>query len=331
MKYRSLGKTGLKVSTLSFGTMTFGEGWGIGFSDQERANEMVDTCIDAGINLFDTADVYSNGMSEEMLGKAIKGKRQDLILATKVLGPMSEDVNDKGLSRFHIMNSVENSLRRLGTDYIDLYQLHGFDFSTPLEETLRALEDLVKQGKVRYIGMSNHAAWQIAKGLGISKLNGWSEYASAQMHYSLINRDIEHEVIPLAEEEGVGVLVWSPLNGGYLTGKYRDDEENEEHRFTTSMLKEFPPIPDKKIANEIVDNLIEIGQNHDVGPAEIALAWLMERPGVTSVLVGSRKIDQLKSNLKAVEIDLSSQEMETLDHVSRPRIPYPQWMFNMQM
>ncbi len=318
------------MSALSFGTMTFGNDWNIGFGDQERANRMVDTSIDAGINLFDTADIYSNGTSEEMLGKAIKGKRQDLIIATKVLGQMSDDVNDKGLSRFHIMNSLENSLRRLGTDYIDLYQLHGFDPSTPLEETLQALDDLVRQGKVRYIGMSNHAAWQISKGLGISALNGWTKYTSAQMHYSLINRDLEHEVIPLAEDAGIGILVWSPLNGGYLTGKYRDGKLKDEDRFAGSGLKDFPPVPDKEVADKIVDTLIEIGANHDAGPAETALAWLTERPGISSVLVGSRKMEQLESNLKAADIELSNDETDALNEVSKPRVPYPQWMLAVQ-
>ncbi|WP_026702896.1 aldo/keto reductase [Salibacterium aidingense] len=330
MKYNRLGNTGLKVSALSFGTMTFGDDWNIGFEDQKRADQMVDMAIDAGINLFDTADVYSYGVSEEMLGKAVKNRRQNLILATKVMGSMSDEVNDRGLSRFHMMNSVENSLRRLDTDYIDLYQLHSFDNNTPLEETLRTLEDLVNQGKVRYIGMSNHAAWQMAKGLGISDKNGWPRYASAQMHYSLINRDIEHEVVPLAKEEGMGILVWSPLNGGYLTGKYRKGED-EDSRFATSDLQDFPPIPDIKVANEIVDKLTEIGSNHNVGPAEVALAWLMDRPGVASVLIGSRKTEQLKANLKAAEIELSQDEYDTLTEISEPRTPYPQWMLNLNM
>ncbi|MFC3040514.1 aldo/keto reductase [Virgibacillus xinjiangensis] len=330
MEYRNLGNTGLKVSVLSLGTMTFGEDWNIGFGDQAKADHMVDMAMDAGINLFDTADVYNNGVSEEMLGKAIKNKRQNLILSTKVLEAMSDDVNDRGLSRFHIMNSLENSLRRLGTDYIDLYQLHGFDSTTPLEETLRALEDAVKQGKVRYIGVSNHAAWQMAKGLGISDKNGWARYATAQMHYSLINRDLEHEVIPLAQEEGLGILVWSPLNGGYLTGKYHNNHSPSEGRFANQDSGHFPPIPDIQKADDIVRKLVEISENHRTGPAEIALAWLMNRPGVSSVLIGSRKLEQLESNLKAADIKLTQKEMEALHAVSEPRIPYPQWMINMQ-
>src|SRR5919112_6509914 len=290
MEYRRLGNTGLRVSELCLGTMTFGSKfYNIAAVDQAGASQMVARAIEAGVNFFDTANVYSYGESEEILGRAFKeagAARESLVVATKVRGAMSEaaiagtgDVNNVGLSRKHIMESCEASLRRLGTDYIDLYQVHGWDALTPVEETLRALDDLVRQGKVRYLGCSNWTARHLAKALALTEGRGWERFVSLQAYYSLVGRDLEHELLPLCVEEGLGVLPWSPLSGGFLSGKYRRDDPNPEGARRTNF--QFPPI-DEARGFDAVDALEEVARAHGASIAQAALAWLLAQTGVTS-------------------------------------------------
>ena len=323
MKYKNLGNTGLYVSELTLGTMTFDEKGGsfadrIGATGQALATRMVDLSIEAGINIFDTANVYSSGVSEEMLGKALGARRQDVLIATKVYNTMTTGPNDLGTSRLAIMREVEGSLKRLGTDYIDLYQVHNFDPSTPLEETLRALDDLVRQGKVRYIGLSNFAAWQIAKADGLAKLMGTERFCSVQSYYSLVGRELEREIIPAAVDLGLGTLIWSPLAGGFLSGKYTRQGEGSGRRANF----EFPPV-DKEQGFDIVDLLAQIAEEKNASVAQIALAWLLHKPGVTSVIVGARKEEHLIDNLGAANIVLSDEEMAQLDDVSALKPEYP--------
>lgn len=338
MNYRQLGNTGLKVSELCLGTMTFGSNfYNIAAVEQPLANEMVRRSLDAGINFFDTADIYSHGESEQVLGRAIKesGERRDaIVVATKVAGAMSEaasagtgDVNNVGLSRQHIIGACEQSLRRLGTDYIDLYQVHAWDTRTPMEETLRALNDLVRQGKVRYVGCSNWAARHLAKSLCLSDAHDWERFVSLQAYYSLVGRDLEHELLPLCREEGLGVLVWSPLSGGFLTGKYRRDEQQPEGARRTSFT--FPPV-DEQRGFDAVDALVEIAQTKQASAAQTALAWLLVQPGVASVIIGANKLTQLEDNLKAADLHLSTEELERLSATTAPRPIYPQWMVELQ-
>jgi aryl-alcohol dehydrogenase-like predicted oxidoreductase len=330
MKYKPLGNTGLYVSELTMGTMTFDKVDGpfaqmIGATGQELATKMVNLALDAGINIFDTANVYSAGESEIMLGKALRDKRKDVLIATKVYSTLGIAPNDLGTSRMGIMREVEASLKRLGTDYIDLYQVHSYDVTTPLEETLRALDDLVKQGKVRYIGLSNFNAWQIAKADGISNKLGLEKFCSVQAYYSLVGRELEREIIPASLDLGLGTLIWSPLAGGFLSGKFTREGESSGRRKNF----DFPPV-DKEKGFDIVDKLKEISESKSVSIAQIALAWLLHKQGVTSVIIGARKEEQLIDNLKSVDVVLSGEEIQQLDEVSAQALEYPNWMAPMQ-
>ena len=331
MKYRNLGDTGILVSELCFGAMTFG-GTGmwtpVGKTQQEEADKLVGIALDAGINFFDTANIYSTGISEQILGKALGSKRKDIILATKVRGKMGEGVNQLGLSRIHIMQQVDESLKRLGTDYIDLYQIHGFDMLTPLEETLRALDDLVHSGKVRYIGCSNLTAGQLMKSLWISDKNGFNKFKSLQAYYSIAGRDLEREIVPILKDQNMGLMVWSPLAGGFLSGKYRrnqmPDEESRRKEF------DFPPI-NKEKAYDIIDVMDEVSKAHNASVAQVALAWLLHQKVVTSVITGVKNETQLQDNLKSTEISLTEDELAKLNEVSKLVPEYPGWMVdNMQ-
>ena len=329
MEYLPLGNTGLYVSRLCFGAMTFGDteasAW-IGNEGQEAADRMVATCIDAGINFFDTSNAYGHGTSERMLGKALAGKREDAIIATKMYFPSSADVNRLGASRLSIMREVEGSLERLGTDRIDLYQLHQWDSSTPIEETLRALDDCVKQGKVRYIGLCNARAWQIAKADGVATLLGTERFCSVQAYYSLVGRELEWEIIPATQDLGLGTMIWSPLAAGYLSGKYTGDDASGGRR----SAMEFPPV-DLEQGEAIISVLRDIGEAHDgASPSRVALSWLLHQSGVTSVIVGARKQEQLEDNLGAVDLKLSDDELKRLDEVSARFPVYPGWMPDMQ-
>ncbi len=322
MEYRQLGRSGLKVSTITLGTMGFGgTGWAspVGNLDVKAARQQIDICLEAGVNLIDTADIYSEGLSEEILGQALGGDREDVLLATKVRGPMGPGPNDEGLSRHHILRGVEASLRRLGTDYIDLYQVHGFDALTPLEETLRALDDLTRSGKVRYIGSSNYTARQLMKALWISDLRGFSSYVSQQIYYSLQARDAENELIPIAIDEGLGVLVWSPLAGGLLSGKYRRGQDAPEGTRRFEGWTE-PPVNDEDRLYDTVDVLVEIGEGYGVSAAQVALAYTLAKPAVTSVIVGARTEEQLRDNLAAADLALTAEQVERLDTVSGVRM-----------
>lgn len=330
MKYRQLGKSGLLVSELCFGAMSFGaKGYWevVGGLDQPAAQRLVDIAIDGGINFFDTADVYSHGKSEEILGQSIKGKRDEVILATKVRGRMSPEINDVGLSRRHIIKSCEDSLRRLGTDHIDLYIVHSFDFMTPLEETLSALNDLVHQGKVRYLGCSNFFAWQLMKALSISERHHWEKFVSLQAHYSLISRDVEYELAPLCEDQGLGMTPWSPLSGGFLTGKYpRGSNALAEGRRSREQQNFLQFDDDRGYA--ILDEVQRIANDRGVTAAQVSLNYLLTKPVVSSVLVGATRPEQLEDNLKTVEWTLSDEEIRGLDEVSAPPRMYPKWMLD---
>lgn len=332
MKYKRLGNTGLKVSELCLGTMTFGGGgfWtAIGTLPQEQVNGLVKKAVDGGINFIDTANVYSEGLSEQMTGKAIKDlglNRYDLVLATKVCGKMGEGINNIGLSRKQILQQADESLQRLETDYIDLYQIHAFDPLTPLEETLEALDILVKNGKVRYIGCSNLAAWQIMKALGISAQNHLSKFVSLQAYYTVAARDLEREIVPLLLDQKLGLMVWSPLAGGLLSGKYNRNTEFTEGRRAKF---DFPPVKLDK-AFDIIDVMEVIANEKGVTVAQIALAWLLHQPAVTSVIVGANRPEQLTDNINAVNVQLTSDELQKLDEVSKLTPEYPHWMIDMQ-
>jgi len=329
MKYKLLGHTGLKVSELCLGTMTFG-GKGlfkaIGSLEQQSVDEIVKRSVDAGINFIDTANIYSHGLSEELTGQAIHNlglNRYDLVVATKVRGKMGEGVNDIGLTRKHIMEQVDQSLKRLKTDYIDLYQIHSFDPLTPLEETLEVLNDLVRSGKVRYIGASNLAAWQLMKALAYSTYNRVAKFVSLQAYYTLASRDLEREVIPLLADQKVGLMVWSPLAGGYLSGKYTRDEQKTEVGRRTNF--DFPPIEKEKVF-DIVDVLRPMAEAKGATVAQLSLAWLLHQPTVTSVIIGANKMQQLQDNIKATEVTFTAEELEELNNVSQLPKEYPGWM-----
>jgi aryl-alcohol dehydrogenase-like predicted oxidoreductase len=330
MQYTTLGKTGLVVSRLAFGAMTFGEGQlvpGVTNSiDQSIADQMVGRVLDAGINLFDTADAYTNGQSEIMLGKALESCRDQVIIATKAGFRSGDAITDTGSSYRHVMAAVEASLKRLNTDYIDLYQLHIPDPITPLEETLRALDDVVRQGKVRYIGYSNFPAWKAAKMIGIQQQHNYARFVAAQMYYSLLGRDLEQEVVPFVEDAGIGVLVWSPLAGGFLSGKYTRENPSPEG----ARLNEFkiPPI-DVEQGYDVVDAIKSIAQAHSASPAQVAIAWILTKPFISSIIVGANKMHQLEDNLKAVDLTLSDAEIHQLDTLTAPRSLYPGWMQTM--
>jgi aryl-alcohol dehydrogenase-like predicted oxidoreductase len=324
MQYRKLGNTGLIVSAFALGTMQFGKKMNMGNLDQKATNEMVKFALDHGINFIDTADVYSRGESETLLGNALKGVREEIVLATKVRLPMSENFNRSGSTRVNIMHGIETSLKRLQTDYIDLYQVHGWDSNTPLEETLRALDDLVRQGKVRYIGFSNYLAWQAATALEIQKREHLEKFVTAQMYYSLVGRDLEHEFVSFAGYHNIGILVWSPLAGGFLSGKYeRNAAAPEGTRFAEA--GRFVPF-DLEKGHDIVETVKEAAQNHGASPAQVALAWLLSRPMVSSVIIAARKITHLKDDIAAIDLKLEDEEMRLLDEASDPGTPYPKWM-----
>jgi aryl-alcohol dehydrogenase-like predicted oxidoreductase len=327
MDYRQLGHSGLRVSALTLGTMTFG-GRGhwtrVGATEVDTATRQVDMCLDAGVNLIDTADVYSDGLSEEVVGKTLKGRRDRVLIATKARFAMGEGPNDAGLSRHHLIQACEASLRRLGTDYIDLFQVHEWDGHTPLEETLSALDHLVNSGKVRYIGCSNYAAWHIMKALGISERKNLQRFVSQQIYYSLQARDAEYELVPVALDQGVGILVWSPLAGGLLSGKYRRGQDMPEGSRHLTDWNE-PPVHDEDQLYDIVDVLVEIAEARGVSAAQVALAWTLGRPGIATVVVGARTEEQLADNLGAADLKLEDDERARLDEVSAPRLMYPYW------
>ena len=334
MEYTTLGNTGLLVSKLCFGTMTFGDGRGIfkavGAQGQAEADILIKTSLDGGINFFDTADVYTEGESEKILGQSLKNlkvARKDVVIATKVYGRVGPGRNDVGASRGHIMDGVEASLRRLQTDHIDLYQIHANDSVTPVEETLRALDDLVRQGKVRYIGCSNWQAWKIAKSLGISEFKNLARFETIQAYYSIAGRDLEREIVPLMESEKVGLLVWSPLAGGLLSGKFsRTNQKPADSRRT-----EFDfPLVDKERTWKILDVIAPIAKAHGCSAARISLAWLLAKPVVTSIIIGAKRLDQLGDNLAAVELKLTEEEIKRLDDVSDLPPEYPGWMLPFQ-
>jgi aryl-alcohol dehydrogenase-like predicted oxidoreductase len=330
MNYRMLGRTGLFVSELCFGAMTFGgEGFWkvVGTQGQSEADKLVGRCLEAGINFFDTADVYSNGQSEQLLGKALGARRKDVVLATKVRGRTGQGVNDVGLSRGHIMDSVHNSLQRLGTDYIDLYQIHGFDPVTPLDETLRALDDLVRQGKVRYLGASNLAAWQLMKALGISEHKGLSRFESLQAYYSIAGRDLERELVPLMKDQQMGLMVWSPLAGGFLSGKFRRNAQGPESSRRAQF--DFPPV-DRERAYNVIDVMDGIAQAHHTSVARVALAWLLHQPHVTAIIIGAKTSEQLEDNLAASSLKLTPEQLAALNTASALPPEYPGWMLARQ-
>ncbi|MBN1963687.1 MAG: aldo/keto reductase [Anaerolineae bacterium] len=325
MQYRRLGNTGLIVSALGLGTMQFGEAMNVGQLDQAQTSEMITFALDRGINFIDTADVYSRGESETLIGNAIKGIREEIVLATKVRLPMSdENFNRSGANRVNIMRGVESSLKRLQTDYIDLYQLHGWDSNTPLEETLRTMDDLVRQGKVRYIGLSNYLAWQAAVAVEQQTQMNLEKFVTAQMYYSLVGRELEHEWMSFAAHSKLGILVWSPLAGGFLAGKYsRNQPPPDETRFADA--GQFVPF-DRDLGYRVVDVLRAVAGRHGVSPARVALAWTLSRPMISSVLVGARKLTHLEDNILAADLALTAEDMGELDQVSDPGVPYPRWM-----
>jgi aryl-alcohol dehydrogenase-like predicted oxidoreductase len=334
LQYKTLGDTGLLVSTLCFGTMTFHGGAGrfraVGQVDQAGADQLVGTSLDAGINFFDTADVYSEGESEKTLGNAFKNldiARKDVVIATKVFGRVGPGRNDIGASRGHIMDSIDGSLQRLRTDYIDLYQIHGNDSITPIDETLRALDDLVRSGKVRYIGVSNWEAWKIAKALTISHFKSLARFESLQAYYSIAGRDLERDIVPMLQAEKTGLLVWSPLAGGLLSGKF--SRENQKPEGARRSGFDFPLV-DKERTWKILDAMKPIAAAHDCSAARIALAWLLAKPVVTSVIIGAKRLEQLEDNIAAVGIVLTPQELAKLDEVSALPPEYPGWMLKFQ-
>jgi aryl-alcohol dehydrogenase-like predicted oxidoreductase len=327
MEYRQLGRSGLRVSSLTLGTMTFG-GSGkfrdVGTTDVEGARRQIDMAIDAGVNLIDTADVYSDGAAEEVIGQALDGRRDRVLLASKARFGMGPGVNDAGLSRHHLIEACEASLRRLRVDHIDLYQVHEWDGQTPLEETLGALQYLVQSGKVRYVGCSNFTGWQVMKALGIARAEGLPVFSSQQVYLSLQERSAEYEIVPSAIDQGLGLLIWSPLAGGLLSGKYRRNQPPPEGSRLAGEWDE-PPVYDEDKLYDTVDVLVEIAEGHGVSPARVALAWLLARPGITTVIVGARTDEQLADNLAAAELKLSDDEISRLEAVSRPPLIYPHW------
>ena len=327
MEYRSLGRSGLRISVLTMGTMTFGgkdNFAAVGSTDVAEARRQIDQCVDAGVNLIDTADVYSGGASEEIVGEVLQGRSDDLLVATKVRMPMGPGPNDAGLSRHHIIAGCEASLRRLRKDHIDLYQVHEWDGHAPLEETLEALDLLVKQGKVRYVGASNYAGWQLMKALGTADRTGTPRFVSEQIYYSLQARDAEYELIPAAVDQGLGVLVWSPLAGGLLSGKYRRGEQPAGGSRQLTDWNE-PPVYDQERLYDTVEVLLGIGQERGVSAAQVALAYTLGKPAVTSLVIGARTSEQLADNLAAADLKLTAEEQAKLDEVSAPPLLYPYW------
>ena len=336
MRLRQLGNSGLFVSELCLGTMTFGgqEGdglWGlVGQLRQNDAQEIIKTAIDQGINFIDTANVYANGASEEILGTALRNlgiKREELVIATKVFGPVGNGPNMRGNSRGHIHEQVKHSLARLGFDYIDLYQIHGFDPATPMAETLEALNDLVRQGHVRYVGLSNWAAWQVMKAVGINEARKLAPIISLQAYYTIAGRDLEREIVPMLQSENIGLMVWSPLAGGLLSGKYdrTDSQEGDGRRVNF----DFPPVVRER-TYDIIDLMRQLANDKQVSVAQIALAWLLHQPVVSSVIIGAKRISQLTDNISATAVVLSAEELAQLDEVSQLPAEYPGWMLQRQ-
>lgn len=333
MKYNQLGKTGVLVSELCLGTMTFGgKGYwkAIGELPQEEVNNLVKTAIDNGINFIDTANAYSEGLSEIMLGKALSSlgiSRPQVVIATKLRIRMGTGANQVGLSRLHIADSVDDSLKRLGLSHIDLLYIHGVDTLTPLEETMRGLEDVVRAGKVRYLGISNHPAWMVAKANGIADKMGWTKFVALQNFYSIAARDVERELVPLALSEGLALMPWSPLAGGFMSGKFtRNNEVAGDSRRDTF---DFPPV-DKEKAYDIIDTLLQIGASHNVSAAQVALAYILHKPAVTSIIIGAKKHGQLLDNIAATQLELTAYEMQQLDNISALAPEYPGWMLERQ-
>jgi len=326
MKLRQLADTGVFVSELCLGAMTFGgrgQQWQvIGGLEQADVDAIVHRALDGGINFIDTANVYSAGESETLVGRSLEGRRQGVVLATKVRGRMGKGPNEVGLSRLHIMESVEASLKRLNTDYIDLYQIHRFDPLTDMADTLRALDDLVRAGKVRYIGCSNLAAWQLMKALGISREQHIERFRCTQSYYSLAGRELEREMIPLLKDQGLGLLVWSPLAGGFLSGKFTRDGGDDSARRAKF---DFPPV-NKERGFAILDVLSEVAKAHEISVAQTALAWILAQDAVTSVIIGARKLPQLEDNLKSIDVQLSPEDLTALETASRLAPEYPAWM-----
>ncbi|WP_394840269.1 aldo/keto reductase [Pendulispora rubella] len=324
MEYIRFGNTGLVVSRLAFGAMTFGSGNipSIYKVDEGNARALVDRALEAGINFFDTADAYAEGQSERILGQVLGTRRKDVVIATKVGMRNGAGIDQTGLSRRHILASCEASLSRLGTDYVDLYIVHRFDPVTPMEETLETLNDLVRSGKVRYVGFSNWSAWQAAKAVGLQEKHGWARFAGAQMYYSLVGRDIEHEVVPFVQDAGIGTMIWSPLASGFLSGKYTRENLNDQD----NRLSGFDFLPfDKEAGFRLVDAMRPIAKAHDASVAQIALAWLLHKPGVSTILVGASKTHQLEDNLGATVVKLTDDELKTLDAQSPHASYYPTW------
>jgi aryl-alcohol dehydrogenase-like predicted oxidoreductase len=328
MEFRQLGRSGLKVPVLSFGTGTFGGGseffraWGS--SDVAEANRLVSICLEAGVNLFDTADVYSKGLSEEILGKALEGRRHDVLISTKATFRMSQEQNDVGSSRQHLLRSCEASLCRLGTDYIDIYHLHGFDALTPVEEVLSTLNHLIESGKVRYIACSNFSGWHLMKSLAVSERYGWARYVAHQVYYSLVGREYEWELMPLGQDQGVGALIWSPLGWGRLTGKIRRGQPLPSTSRLHQTAEQGPPVADEYLFR-VVDALDQVARETGRTVPQVALNWLLQRPTVSSVIVGARNEEQLRQNLGAAGWSISPQQVAVLDRASEAKPIYPYW------
>jgi len=336
MRYNTLGRTGLVVSELCLGAMTFGDRSGGRWSnihglDQDASTALVKQAIEGGINFIDTANVYTTGQSEEFVGGALKAlgvARKDIVVATKAMGTMGEGANDAGTGRKHVLDQIDASLARLGLDHVDLYQIHGWDPVTPMEEALRALEDIVRSGRARYVGVSNWAAWQITKALGIAERHGWSPFVSLQAYYSVAGRDLERELAPMLASEGLGLMVWSPLAGGLLSGKYRFTEGGVEGEGRRAGF-DFPPV-DLARAGPLVEAMRAMGERRGTSVAQIALAWLLYQPVVSSVIVGAKRADQLADNIAAAEVELAADELAQLDRLSALPREYPGWMFKTQ-
>jgi aryl-alcohol dehydrogenase-like predicted oxidoreductase len=331
MEYRQLGASGLEVPVLSFGTATFGgsndffKAWGS--TQVDEAKRLIDICIEAGVNFFDTADIYSDGLAEEVLGKAIAGKQRDkIILSTKSTFTFGEGPNNQGSSRFHILKQIEGSLKRLGTDYIDVYHMHGFDGNTPVEETLRTLDDLVQSGKIRYIAASNFSGWHLMKSQAVAEKYGWNKYIAHQVYYSLANREYEWELMPLGLDQKVGAIVWSPLSAGRLGGKYR---RNQPLPKDSRVAQGGSPVPEMVVKEEIfyntIDALYEVAEETGKTVAQVALNWLLQRPTVSSIIIGARNEEQLKQNLDAVGWNLTTDQVKKLDAASEVPTIYPYW------
>jgi aryl-alcohol dehydrogenase-like predicted oxidoreductase len=324
MDYRLLGRSGLKVSSLSIGTVTFGNDGTWGDTDLKDAQRQVDLCLDHGVNLVDTANVYNDGKAESMLGEVLtEGRRDRLLISTKVRFPMGDDPNGRGLSRYHIMRQCEASLRRLKTDVIDIYHVHEWDGQTPLEETIEALDTLVKQGKVRYLACSNYSAWHLMKALALADAAHYQRFVGQQIHYTLYSREAEYELIPLGLDQGVGILVWSPLAGGWLSGKFTRNSRPESGRHVIGFRE--PPIFSWEKLWDIVDVVNDVAKAHGVSGAQVSLAWLLQRPLVATVIMGGRTTAQFEDNLKSADLKLTAEDVRRLDEVSQPPLIYPYW------